>query len=384
MTSAAVNSVWRERLEIWIKNFGDKDFNRVINGYKGQIGRLKKQLKTARKSGHEFNATIKNSRIQMTKWLGVGLSLMFISMGIASAFGRMMQPALEVIGIFDIWRALMISILLPILLPFVSMLIDFFNFLSKHPALKKFIGWLIVIGFLFFTILQWVAQFAILFGLLAFVEGAIAAVASVIGIAAAIAGLVILLIDLFRDWGNWVEFILKILAMIAAVLITVFLLPVELSLLGIALVSIAISGLFFLIINNFGAIISWLKENWAVLLVRLLLAPFQPMLMTLKWIIKILDKIKGTNIMSGKFGRLLDIAAFGEGGIVTKPTLALIGERGPEAVVPLTGAGAGGVGGGITVNVNINGTFGDSNGPNRLASLIQVALRDELRRLGVR
>ena len=39
------------------------------------------------------------------------------------------------------------------------------------------------------------------------------------------------------------------------------------------------------------------------------------------------------------------------GGIVTSPTLALIGEAGPEAVVPLDRAG----GMGTTVNINVNG-----------------------------
>jgi hypothetical protein len=33
-----------------------------------------------------------------------------------------------------------------------------------------------------------------------------------------------------------------------------------------------------------------------------------------------------------------------EGGIVTRPTLAVIGERGPEAVIPLKGRGVGGFG----------------------------------------
>jgi phage-related protein len=40
-----------------------------------------------------------------------------------------------------------------------------------------------------------------------------------------------------------------------------------------------------------------------------------------------------------------NIPALAMGGIVTRPTLALIGERGPEAVVPLSGAGARGIGG---------------------------------------
>jgi phage-related minor tail protein len=45
----------------------------------------------------------------------------------------------------------------------------------------------------------------------------------------------------------------------------------------------------------------------------------------------------------GKLPRLAD------GGIVTSPTLALIGEAGPEAVIPLSRGGMGA--GGITVNV---------------------------------
>jgi len=57
-------------------------------------------------------------------------------------------------------------------------------------------------------------------------------------------------------------------------------------------------------------------------------------------------------IIGGKgfdFPKMPTIPALAEGGIVTRPTLALIGEAGPEAVVPL-GKG-GGFGGGITINV---------------------------------
>jgi hypothetical protein len=42
------------------------------------------------------------------------------------------------------------------------------------------------------------------------------------------------------------------------------------------------------------------------------------------------------------------IPAFAEGGIVTRPTIALVGEAGPEAIVPLTGKNAGG---GISVTI---------------------------------
>jgi hypothetical protein len=47
------------------------------------------------------------------------------------------------------------------------------------------------------------------------------------------------------------------------------------------------------------------------------------------------------------------IPALAEGGIVTGPTLALIGEAGPEAVIPLDRAG--GLGGGNTIHVHVQG-----------------------------
>lgn len=46
-----------------------------------------------------------------------------------------------------------------------------------------------------------------------------------------------------------------------------------------------------------------------------------------------------------------------QGGIVTRPTLALVGERGPEAVVPLSKAGA--LGGGNVFNINVRTGVGD-------------------------
>jgi hypothetical protein len=47
-----------------------------------------------------------------------------------------------------------------------------------------------------------------------------------------------------------------------------------------------------------------------------------------------------------------NIPKLAKGGIVSSPTLALIGEAGPEAVVPLSGNNAGGMGNTITINVH--------------------------------
>jgi len=54
-------------------------------------------------------------------------------------------------------------------------------------------------------------------------------------------------------------------------------------------------------------------------------------------------------VFGGKGFDVPNIPMLAEGGIVKNPTLAMIGERGPEAVVPLNQMGA--MGGGVTVNV---------------------------------
>lgn len=69
-----------------------------------------------------------------------------------------------------------------------------------------------------------------------------------------------------------------------------------------------------------------------------------------------------------------NIPRLAAGGIVSSPTMALIGEAGPEAIVPLSkGHGLdGGGSGGVTVNVNLSGTYaGDKNS---LAQTIVTAI----------
>jgi SLT domain-containing protein len=62
------------------------------------------------------------------------------------------------------------------------------------------------------------------------------------------------------------------------------------------------------------------------------------------------------------------------GGIVTSPTLALIGEAGPEAVIPLSKAG--GMGMNITVNAGLVAT------PDQVGQDIIAAIQKAQRRSG--
>jgi len=78
--------------------------------------------------------------------------------------------------------------------------------------------------------------------------------------------------------------------------------------------------------------------------------------------------------IGGKGFSVPKIPLLAEGGIVTDPTLAMIGERGPEAVIPLNRANVGG-----NITVNVYSTLADAQLPDKLVN----ALRQYNRRNGV-
>ena len=74
--------------------------------------------------------------------------------------------------------------------------------------------------------------------------------------------------------------------------------------------------------------------------------------------------------IGGKGFDVPEIPMLSQGGIVNSATLAVIGEKGPEAVIPLSGPNAGGGMGGNTVNINVNG--GD---PNAVVQALRTYMR---------
>jgi hypothetical protein len=71
--------------------------------------------------------------------------------------------------------------------------------------------------------------------------------------------------------------------------------------------------------------------------------PLGVLIGSLRKLVELKDAI-GSFVIGG-----INIPGFADGGIVTKPTLAMVGEKGPEAIIPLSQMG--GMGGGVTVNV---------------------------------
>jgi uncharacterized protein YfiM (DUF2279 family) len=64
-----------------------------------------------------------------------------------------------------------------------------------------------------------------------------------------------------------------------------------------------------------------------------------------------------------------EIPTLAEGGIVNRPTLAMLGEAGPEAVIPLGRGGAG-----ITVNLVVNGDVGMDDFEQKVTSIVRDAV----------
>jgi hypothetical protein len=83
-----------------------------------------------------------------------------------------------------------------------------------------------------------------------------------------------------------------------------------------------------------------------------------------------------TGIARGITGAARGIVGLQEGGIVTRPTLAVVGEAGPEAVIPL--------GGGFSPNVTINANIASDIDIEHLANRVASIWNDDLRRLNIR
>lgn len=91
----------------------------------------------------------------------------------------------------------------------------------------------------------------------------------------------------------------------------------------------------------------------------------------------------GVNFGGVDLGAGLHINPLALGGIVTRPTLALVGEAGPEAVIPLSHPAAAGYAGGITNQITINAGPMTHEGARELDRVLRQLHRDTGGALGL-
>lgn len=143
--------------------------------------------------------------------------------------------------------------------------------------------------------------------------------------------------------------------------------PIALVVIGIA----ALIAVFVLLEKKFG-VVSMAFEFFSDGFRRFVIDPIQAGIALISKLIGAFKSIPGMGAIGGLIGKIPGLA---EGGIVTGPTLAMIGERGPEAVVPLNRANS--IGGSTTINVY--STIADASLPDKIVN----ALRQYNRRSGV-
>jgi hypothetical protein len=176
--------------------------------------------------------------------------------------------------------------------------------------------------------------------------------------------------------------IATIAAAIVAVNIAMALNPFSLIVIGVVAVGAALvtaynrfEGFRNIIDSVFGAMRFWIN-NVTIPALNGLLAVFKTVFngMAMLWNNSIGRlSFKFPSFVPGFGGKGFDvpnIPMLADGGIVRSATLAVIGEAGPEAVVPLSRAGEFGMGGGNNVTINVQGAD-----PNAVVTALQQYLR---------
>jgi len=296
-------------------------------------------------------------------------------MALSSVFGGMIKQVLQMTGIFDLWRGILASILLPVLIPLIQQYLPKFLEWMKDPAHKKMLADWILWGFVIGTALMLIGQI----GLALTGFGALVTVVKPIG-------------TLFLWIGKTMGVVKWGIGSVLSVL---------------TIMIVAFQGLWD-IFKRIAQSKTWLVVKGILLVilavVAVIVAAFTSIPIAIiaavtaviALIVNLLSKLKPVQDFFSKVGNSLtfkgwktdeQVRGFATGGIVNKPTLAMIGEAGPEAVVPLSGPNAGGGGiGSINYNptININASGGGGIDIDSLVRTINDRLYDDLRRNGTR
>ena len=103
------------------------------------------------------------------------LGVMFFGMGISRFFQGLLKPALELVGVFDLWRITLQMLFLPIALVILQFMIPLFNwFMNLDESTKLIIGGFVLFGVILGTLTFLVGMFALGLGSLILALGLIA------------------------------------------------------------------------------------------------------------------------------------------------------------------------------------------------------------------
>jgi tape measure domain-containing protein len=155
---------------------------------------------------------------------------------------------------------------------------------------------------------------------------------------------------------------------------------------GLIIVAIvALSAAITYLIIKWGEIRTAFIEGWTALkaifkeTVDWIIAnTLQPLMDWINKVVSALSRVKesvssvASKVGSGITNSIKNIIPFADGGIVTRPTLGLVGEAGPEAIVPLSKMG--GFGGGLSITITGNTFMSDREAAEKIGNMIIKSL----------
>lgn len=295
-------------------------------GFQAQADVLREHLDINTKVNQEMNtqrkAQIAQNTLQNRILQGL-LSSLFFTQAINNQMNSLLRPAADLFKIFDLFNTMLMVLFLPIMEDVFKVFMKIFNYVTNlNTEQKKFIGYIVVTLAIVFKILSVIIQIAL------FLKTLSPLILGVSGTAGA-GGLLIV----------FSKVLLIVLAIVAAV-------------------KLVIEAVKFLTdiwdVWSNKATNVWTKfGNTAIAVINKVI---DGMYYALYPIMRTIELLMGLTGSGFSIRDSVKIPMLGNGGIVTKPTLAVIGEAGPEAVVPLgSGGGMGGSGDTyITVNATVN------------------------------
>lgn len=342
-------------------------FNEIVDMQSGKLVKL-------------GQVTNKMSKYTLKRFAGEWLSLMFIGQGVSMAFQRMLNPVIKLAGVYDVWRVTLISLMGPVMFPFSRLVRRLMGNLRRLDSVSKAqIGAFTLLGTAFTKLISPIAQVSILVHTLGGWKTVIPIVkkfsTQILNASTSVAGFnvnyakTIGLLYLGAEAGFAVNDVIKNwdtdMAKVGKGVLTI-----------ISLVVLGILGLFHFLtwgwVVAIGVGIVWLLKLFA----------------TFESGQKIFESF-GKSFKTGLFtkegwagGGYQGITPMASGGVVTRPTLAMIGEAGPEAVVPLSGGGGmGGVGMNYNPTINVYGGGSSAMDIDRIVREVNSRLYDDTMRM---
>jgi len=386
-----------------------------------------------------FNAAVIRVKKGMTRFRMELLSVMFFGQALQRTFMGLIQPALDVVGIFDLLTATLQVVFLPIALAILDVLLPILDWFMNLPEpIQMAIGVFTLLGVALGTIMLWFGQIGLgiqglglLFpGLAASITSAGGGIlgffkvmgSSIMGLLTnpwtiAILAIIAVIVLLYLAWkNNWFGFrdvvktvwdaflkpvfdtIKIVVGILAEAFKIAFGIITQVIRIAWGIISIPLNFLWGIFEGFIKSIFPDVKDAWKFLWDTIgssLLAVWnviKPPLMALwdllKGIADFLGVVAGGartigQWIGGAIGGLFGGRPVGYqyGGIVTKPTIAMVGERGPEAIVPLNKAG--GYGGTIyaSPSFHISASISNDIDIRSLAEKLNNYFFTDLRRL---